>query len=617
MTFAITPRDLTVTPDSSQSKVYGASDPTLTYTHGTLYNGDTDSVFTGALARAAGENVGSYAINQGTLSAGSNYTIQFTDGVTFAITPRDLTVTPDSSQSKVYGAGDPTLTYTHGTLYNSDTDSVFTGALARAAGEDVGSYAINQGTLSAGSNYTIVFTGGVTFAITPRDLTVTPGAGQFKVYGDADPALTYTHGTLYNGDTDSVFTGALARAAGENVGSYEINQGTLSAGPNYTIHFTSGITFLITARHLSVTPDSGQGKVYGAVDPTLTYSHGPLFNGDTDAVFTGALVRAAGESVAGGPYAISLGSLSAGSNYVIDFTDGVTFAITPRDLSVTPFAGQTKVYGEADPTAFSYLHGTLYNGDDETVLTGALSRVAGEHVGTYAITQGTLSAGSNYTIVFADGVTFAITPRNLTVTPNAGQSKIYGASDPTLTYAHGTLYNGDTDSVFTGVLSRAAGEHVGSYAISQGNLSAGSDYTIEFTTGVTFAITPRNLTVTPNSGQSKVYGAADPTLTYTHGTLYNGDTDSVFTGALARAAGERWRAARMRSARQPRRWSDYTIQFTSGVTSPITPRNLTVTPDSGQSKVYGAADPTLTYTHGTLYNGDTDAVFTGALAGRR
>src|SRR5439155_5240338 len=134
----------------------------------------------------------------------------------------------------------PGLTYTHGTLYNGDTDTVFTGSLVRAAGENIGNYAITQGTLSAGSNYTILFTAGVTFAITPRNLTVTPTAGQGKIYGAADPvALTYTHGTLYNGDTDAVFSGNLVGAAGEGVGPYAISEGALSAGSNYAIVFTA------------------------------------------------------------------------------------------------------------------------------------------------------------------------------------------------------------------------------------------------------------------------------------------------------------------------------------------------------------------------------------------
>src|SRR5207237_9208706 len=126
-----------------------------------------------ALARAAGENAGTYAINQGTLSAGSNYNIVFT-GANLTITLRDFSVTADA-KSKLYGATDPALTYTHGALYNGDTDSVFTGALARAAGENAGTYAIDQGTLSAGSNYNVVFTG-ANFTITARDLSVTAEA---------------------------------------------------------------------------------------------------------------------------------------------------------------------------------------------------------------------------------------------------------------------------------------------------------------------------------------------------------------------------------------------------------------------------------------------------------
>src|SRR5207249_8223586 len=106
-------------------------------------------------------------------SAGGNYNILFT-GANLSITARDLTVTADA-KTKAYGASDPALTYTHGTLYNGDTDTVFTGSLTRASGENVGTYAINQGSLSAGGNYNIVFTG-ANFTIDPRNLTVTADA---------------------------------------------------------------------------------------------------------------------------------------------------------------------------------------------------------------------------------------------------------------------------------------------------------------------------------------------------------------------------------------------------------------------------------------------------------
>ena len=110
-------------------------------------------------------------------------------------------------------------------------------------------------------------------------------------------------------------------------------------------------------------------------------------------------------------------------------------------------------------------------------------------MGTYAISQGTLSAGSNYTLNYT-GANFSITQALLSVTANP-LSKVYGSADPALTYGVSGLVNGDTSAVFSGALSRASGENVGSYAISQGTLSAGGNYTIAFT-GASFAITPSN-----------------------------------------------------------------------------------------------------------------------------
>ena len=76
--------------------------------------------------------------------------------VTADITQRPLTVTAESGQGKTFGAADPALTYTQEGLVGGDTIS---GTLARAEGEDAGTYAITPGTLSAGNNYAITYTG--------------------------------------------------------------------------------------------------------------------------------------------------------------------------------------------------------------------------------------------------------------------------------------------------------------------------------------------------------------------------------------------------------------------------------------------------------------------------
>ena len=139
--------------------------------------------------------------HQGTLAADSNYTINFT-GNTLTITPAPLTVTANP-QTKVYGTGDPGLTVRdrscrhHGRWcddrrHRRDGTHRYPGPgrSGTAAGEQVGDYAITQGTLAANSDYAIPFTGS-TLTITPATLTVTANP-QTKVYGTADPALTDT-----------------------------------------------------------------------------------------------------------------------------------------------------------------------------------------------------------------------------------------------------------------------------------------------------------------------------------------------------------------------------------------------------------------------------------------
>ncbi|MFL9832395.1 MBG domain-containing protein, partial [Flavobacterium sp. ST-87] len=385
---------------ASQTKVYGTVDPTFTYSVSpSLVSGDA---FTGTLTRDAGENIGNYAITQGTLSAGNNYSITYVSN-DFAITAKPITVTANASQTKVYGTVDPTFAYSVSpSLVSGDS---FTGTLTRDAGENIGNYAITQGTLSAGNNYSITYVA-KDFAITAKPITVTADASQTKVYGTVDPTFTYAvTPALVNGDT---FTGALSRTTGENVGIYAITQGTLSAGNNYSITYVTN-DFAITAKPITVTADASQTKVYGTVDPTFTYSVSPsLVSGDS---FTGTLTRDAGENI--GNYGITQGTLSAGNNYSITYVTN-DFAITAKPITVTANASKTKVYGTVDPTFTYAVTPALVNGD---TFTGALSRTTGENVGIYAITQGTLTAGANYSITY-NSSNFSITKADQLITWN-------------------------------------------------------------------------------------------------------------------------------------------------------------------------------------------------------
>ncbi|WP_182651935.1 MBG domain-containing protein, partial [Flavobacterium sp. SOK18b] len=435
---------VTVTATPSQTKVYGESDPVLTYTVSpSLLSGDS---FTGSLTRVNGENIDNYAINLGSLSAGSKYLITYA-GANFTITAKPITVTATTSQTKVYGEIDPVIAYTVSpSLVGSDS---FTGALTRVAGENTGTYGINQGSLSAGSNYTISYAG-TNFTITAKPITVTATTSQTKVYGTTDPSFAYTLSPSLVGS--DAFTGTLTRTAGENIGNYAITQGNLSAGSNYDISYISK-DFSITAKPITVTADASQTKVYGTANPVYSYTVSPsLVSGNS---FTGALTRAAGENI--GNYAITQGNLSAGANYNITYVSK-DFTITAKPITVTANASQTKVYGTTNPVYSYTVSPNLVSGDS---FTGALTRTAGENVGTYTIAQGTLSAGGNYTITY-NGSNFTITKADQVITWN--QTLGFGC-------------NGETSIVLTAVSNSGLAVN---YASSNANIASVSNNSLFF-----------------------------------------------------------------------------------------------------------------------------------------
>lgn len=122
---------------------------------------------------------------------------------------------------------------------------------------DAGKWKINAkkvGTVTitatqAGNNEYLPATAvGNSLTIVPASLVVTADV-KTKVYGRTDPVLTYTvkASDLRNGDASSVVTGKLTRVAGENVGSYDINDVSLSA-ENYDINYQKAQLAIVKAK---------------------------------------------------------------------------------------------------------------------------------------------------------------------------------------------------------------------------------------------------------------------------------------------------------------------------------------------------------------------------------
>ncbi len=266
----ITPRDLNVFANA-ESKVYdGNTNAVVTFNDNRISGDVFNTNFTSA--NFSDKNVGGKLITVNGISISNpvgggdagNYnllnTTSFTKG---QITPRDLIVGA-TGQDKGYDGntkavvtlndnrivGDLiTVTYTGASFVdknagNNKNVNVFGISLLGAGsppGEGFGDRRIREESNPA-NNYRLVNTTAVTTAdITPASLKVA-GNNQAIVSGAALPNLTFTFSGFIAGETDSLFTGALATVSPNSpVGTYNITQGTLSAGSNYAIAYTNGL----------------------------------------------------------------------------------------------------------------------------------------------------------------------------------------------------------------------------------------------------------------------------------------------------------------------------------------------------------------------------------------
>ncbi len=150
---------LTVTANSA-SMIYGGTVPALTVSYSGFINGDNASSLTTAptvtTTATSSSSAGDYPI---TVSGAvdPNYTIVYVPG-TLTINPAPLHITANA-QTKEYGAADPPFTFTVSGYLNGDNSDIFTGSLSRVPGENVGAYPITAGSLNAGGNYTIAYSG--------------------------------------------------------------------------------------------------------------------------------------------------------------------------------------------------------------------------------------------------------------------------------------------------------------------------------------------------------------------------------------------------------------------------------------------------------------------------
>ncbi len=159
----IDPAPATVTVNPA-AKVYGGADPALTAAVTGLVNNEPATLINYTLARAAGENVGAYAITATGAEVQGNYAVTYVPA-NLTIDPAQVFVLADDAE-KTAGEDDPALTATVMGMVNNEPAGLINYNLIRTEGEDVGEYDIIAFGAEAQGNYTVTYV--------PATLTINP-----------------------------------------------------------------------------------------------------------------------------------------------------------------------------------------------------------------------------------------------------------------------------------------------------------------------------------------------------------------------------------------------------------------------------------------------------------
>jgi uncharacterized protein (TIGR03437 family) len=593
------------------NNVPGATNPTLSLTNLTItmHGNQYRAVFTNACGTATSNPV-TLTVNQLTP------TVTLNVSANSAVYGQSVTMT---ASVNTINATAPTGSIT----FKSGTTMLSTVALSN------GQASFNVSNLQAAAHsMTAVYSGDANYVsgisttsnltINKAPLTVTV-ENKTKTYGATNPDLTATLTGFVNGETESVLSGALqlttTATASSAVGDYPITASGFSSS-NYAINYVNG-TLAVGKATLTVTAEN-KTKVYGAANPELTATITGFVNNETSSVVSGAadLTTTATISSAVGEYPITVarGTLAA-TNYDLTFVPA-RLTIGKATLIVSA-EHKSRKYGVANPELTATITGFV-NGEGLSTVQGAASltttAVTNSSVGTYPITTtiGTLAA-TNYDFAFVNA-TLTITAQTLTVTAQ-DKNRVYAAANPNLTVQYAGFVNGDTESILTGsaeiATTATVNSVVGTYPITvrQGSLQAGN-YTLVFVDG-TLTIGKAALTVTAND-VTRVYGAANPTLTGTMTGVQNNDriTATYATNANVNSPVSVYPITS--TLNDPdNKLGNYEVVQTNGSLT-ITTAALTVTAEN-KSRLYGAANPVLTAKINGLVNGETESVLSGAL----
>ena len=408
------------------------------------------------------------------------------------------------------------------------------------------------------NNYSIVVT------VTAKDkadagvsITTPPTS---KTYGDADFTLTATKsasapddGTWSWTSTDTaileIVSGANTAMPTIKVKKADTTGATLTVTYESDTHMGSAsATITVAQKEVTISGITANNKEYDGNTNATVNASGATITGkvDGDDLTVSVAAGSTFDSADAGSRTVTLGTLTldgtSAGNYTLATSGNqatATANITVRDLTVKPNSGQRKSYGTTPDPVLAYTSTGTVTGET-AAFDGALSREAGEDVGQYDITKGSLELkdsgtfkATNYNLVLDTAVvTFEITKGT------------YGGSAPTKTvnilknYAGvqtGTLTAADffTTAPAEAKITNAVPNAASSNMMSIAGADSSGNFTYDSKTNITAAsdeswtvtISSKNYTDITGTLTFKLVDKTDVSaqITFPNGTLtYNG-----------------------------------------------------------------------------------------------
>lgn len=412
LTANITKRPLTIAADDKTKVADGNPFTNFTATYTGFASGQGSANLTGSITfggtAVGATEPGTYTITPGGYSSG-NYEITYQNGtLTIAQLKLDQTITFGPLETKIFGDAPFDLTATASSnlpvTYSSSNPAV-----ATISGNRVTIIAVGQTVITASQAGNELFNAAPDveqpLTVNEKSITIT-ATSVSKSYGSEISLSAYTVSGLEAGDeVTSVTLSSSGTGAMVAPGSYpiEVSNAQGTGLDKYVIIYAAG-TLTVNPKLLTIEGVSANSKSYDGTDlASLNYGqlNGILTNqtvwvdnpaGRFAQTTPGNNIPVYGEITIAGPDA---------GNYQLEQPSGMEASISPREIWVYA----DTLVAECQEIPLTYTFEPALIGSDS--FSGALTRAPGTNLGTYAISRGTLSLNSNYSLNFT-GATYTI-----------------------------------------------------------------------------------------------------------------------------------------------------------------------------------------------------------------